>query len=232
MKVRTSRYQNGPGIIESGLAPIRVTLGAPRFKLSYPLAGSLMDLAPDREWFHADTETFTQKMVAKMMRRGPTEIAGEIEALSDGYPGAVLLCYEKWPDSCHRHTVAEWLTVNLGWRIEELVQPRSKPRAARPATSGKPAEQTTLFEMPVGEASRNVVDKATSLILAGRVHRGIGGAYMVEASSGPHGYNVTVDPPACDCKWGESANPSACSHLLAARYIEEYGAAPAARASG
>jgi hypothetical protein len=34
--------------------------------------------------------------------------------------GAVLLCYEKPDDFCHRHIVARWLSSAIGYEIEEI----------------------------------------------------------------------------------------------------------------
>ncbi len=229
MKIATSRFQNGEVIIETGLAPVRITLGHPRWKLPYELAGTVLDFAPDREWVNVeDDEEFTRRMVAKLFTVGAPRAREILDEMATGYSGVVLLCYEQLPgdEICHRTVVAEWLTTALNIPVEELEDrsppPRNRSRRAKTLAAAGDGEQSALFEMPAGEASKRVVDKATMLVTSGKVHRGIGGAYMVEASSGPHGYNVTVDPPRCDCKWGRSSNPSACSHLLAARYVDQH----------
>lgn len=46
-------------------------------------------------------------------------VYNELERLSGG-KDCVLLCYEKPEDFCHRHLVAEWLSSELGLKIEEL----------------------------------------------------------------------------------------------------------------
>ena len=33
---------------------------------------------------------------------------------------AVMLCYEKPGDFCHRHLIADWITKNTGITVEEV----------------------------------------------------------------------------------------------------------------
>lgn len=46
LTVATSRYSASQKVVESGLAPVRTTSGAPRFRLGYELAGDVGMLAP------------------------------------------------------------------------------------------------------------------------------------------------------------------------------------------
>ena len=229
MRVATTRYQNAEVIRDSGLAPVRITVGAPRFTLGYDLAGAISAFAPERAWMDLDREPFQERMVAKLFTLGPTQAVEILTEMGGGYAGVVMLCFEKVPDEwCHRTMVADWLLAQCGITVIELEDraPPPKPQSRRPRDTG-PAEQRSLFEMPVGEASKRVVDKASMLVTSGKVHRGLGGVYLVEASSDPNlMYDVTVEPPFCPCKWGQSPNPSACSHLLAARYVDEFGEPP------
>ena len=51
MQLYTARYADPAipyAIEEQGLVPVRITRGHPRFKLRYRLAGTLMQLAPER----------------------------------------------------------------------------------------------------------------------------------------------------------------------------------------
>jgi hypothetical protein len=45
-QIYTSRYQNQEAIIASGLVPVRVTVGHPRFRLRYELKATIRELAP------------------------------------------------------------------------------------------------------------------------------------------------------------------------------------------
>jgi hypothetical protein len=46
LTIATLRYFARQKIIDSGLAPVRTTIGAPKFSLGYELAGSVGMLAP------------------------------------------------------------------------------------------------------------------------------------------------------------------------------------------
>jgi len=240
VKVATSRYQNGEVIVDSGLAPVRITLGHPRWQLPYTLAGTLLDLAPERAWMKSEEDVFERHMNAKLFRVGATRITEMVESMAIGYAGVVLLCYEKipGPDFCHRTMVADWMNTNLGWDVQELEDRSkpSKPRKRKPDTPTPPDQkeqpQGSLFEMPVS-ASRAVIAKAEALILAGKVHRGVGGAYFVEPSSGVDMYTTVVDPPSCTCQYGESGRDVKLhSHWIAAEYLRHHGMPPVARKAG
>ena len=43
-----------------------------------------------------------------------------IKVYNDLGPEAVLMCWEKSGDFCHRHIVAEWLEKNIGITIKEI----------------------------------------------------------------------------------------------------------------
>lgn len=43
------------------------------------------------------------------------------EVYNDLGPNAVLLCWEKSGEFCHRHLVAAWLRAKLGVEIDELI---------------------------------------------------------------------------------------------------------------
>jgi len=46
MTLATSRYAAREKVLASGLAPVRTTVGAPRFALGYKLAGNVSMIAP------------------------------------------------------------------------------------------------------------------------------------------------------------------------------------------
>ena len=68
-RIFTSRYQNA-AIASSGLVPIGITLGNPRFRLGYALAANLRQLAPTRAMFHlTDRAAFEPARLARAVVR-------------------------------------------------------------------------------------------------------------------------------------------------------------------
>lgn len=105
----TARYQN-KAIARFNMAAVRITLGHPRFKLPYPIAATMRELAPDRAWFHAPAEVFREKYLEKLEDVGFERIIGKLRALHEdtGQP-LVLLCFERVGEDCHRFQLATWL---------------------------------------------------------------------------------------------------------------------------
>jgi hypothetical protein len=106
MKLWTARYQN-KAIPTSGLAPIRITLGHPRFKLSYELGGTLLHLASSRSYFGAPRPIFTEHYREDLDHLGVNVIRSELETMSErnGGKDLVLCCFEdvRLPGTfCHR----------------------------------------------------------------------------------------------------------------------------------
>ena len=77
-------------------------------------------IAPDYNMLtgmkNADTRKFfKQKYLTEVLGRlEPGSVEKDIEKIveSNGGTSAVLLCYEKPTDFCHRHLIAEWLGKN------------------------------------------------------------------------------------------------------------------------
>ncbi len=141
-EVWTSRYTNYGGILESGLAPIRVTLGAPRFKLPYKLAGNIPQLAPTRATFTSPSHLFEGLYRAQLNELGVGAIRLLLdEAEAEAGRGLVLLCFEDveklGEHSCHRRQFAAWWREQTGEVIAELPtvkrEEEAKPKAAQPA---------------------------------------------------------------------------------------------------
>jgi hypothetical protein len=123
--LRTSRYQNRSGILASGLVPVRITLGHPRWKLGYELGATVRELAPDRAMMGLGEEAFREAYTAKLERLGHERIAAILSAVSaqHGGRGLVLLCYEdltKPGESCHRRLFAEVWERWTGEEVPEL----------------------------------------------------------------------------------------------------------------
>ena len=85
-------------------------------------------LAPPAEIIKIEDENlYTKIYYEKVLNKlNPKEVYAE---LGDN---AVLLCYEKWDDIkdgktfCHRRIVAKWLEENLGIKVEELHNEKSR----------------------------------------------------------------------------------------------------------
>jgi hypothetical protein len=108
------------------MVAVRITLGAPRFKLRYPIAASLRELAPDRSWFHAPAQEFRAAYLAKLEAAGYDAILSRLRELHDtaGRP-VILLCYEdlRKPDlECHRTQLTRWLRSKGFPPVPELVE--------------------------------------------------------------------------------------------------------------
>lgn len=60
---------------------------------------------------------FTSQILAKL---NPEQVINELSEMSCGKDVA-LVCYEKPSDFCHRHLVANWLTSNTDFNVEEFI---------------------------------------------------------------------------------------------------------------
>ncbi len=120
MRLYTSRYQATDLIRESGLVPVRITAGSPRFKLGYELGGSVMELAPDRWMFDLETdEEFCTAYTEKLGQVGVEAIRSKLGRIGQSRD-LVLLCFEPSGEFCHRRVFAEWWERQTGEPVEEL----------------------------------------------------------------------------------------------------------------
>jgi hypothetical protein len=118
------RYANR-AIRTSGLIPVGISLGTPRFRLDYRVEARVRDLAPDRSWFNAAKEEFEELYRPKLDRFGTAHIRRLLEGIhfAHGSRGLVLLCFEdlrKPGASCHRRDFAAWWLEQIGQEIPEL----------------------------------------------------------------------------------------------------------------
>ena len=91
--MRTARYQN-PRLKTGEFAAVRITLGRPRFRLGYQLAGELRELAPSGKLFGIhDRATFEPLYRAKLAAIGfevtRRQVAAEMEEEGQG-PGVSI----------------------------------------------------------------------------------------------------------------------------------------------
>ncbi|MEV0281791.1 DUF488 family protein [Streptomyces sp. NPDC050610] len=105
--------------------PVRITLGAPRFKLSYPLKRAVRELAPRREYFSKPLPEFTAAYRADLDKLGAERIAEELRKITEaeGSHRLVLLCFEDLSDPtqwCHRRIFASWWKDITGDAVREL----------------------------------------------------------------------------------------------------------------
>jgi hypothetical protein len=105
--------------------PVRITLGAPRFKLPYPLTRAVRELAPRREYFSKSRGEFTAAYRADLDRLGVVRIAERLEEIAQAERDhrLVLLCFEDLSDPaqwCHRRTFASWWKEATGDEVREL----------------------------------------------------------------------------------------------------------------
>ncbi|NUK14072.1 hypothetical protein [Streptomyces lunaelactis] len=105
--------------------PVRITLGAPRFKLAYPLAHVVRELAPRREYFSKPLPEFTAAYRADLDRLGAAPIAERLREIADAEEDhrLVLLCFEDLTDPvqwCHRGIFATWWKDVTGDAVREL----------------------------------------------------------------------------------------------------------------
>ena len=81
--------------------PVRITLGAPRFKLPYSLTHSVRELAPRRDYLSQPEPEFTTAYRADLDRLGPERIAARLRQITqaEGDHRLVLLCFEDRPQA-------------------------------------------------------------------------------------------------------------------------------------
>ena len=127
LQLATSRYQNYGTLEASGLVPVRITRGAPRWKLPYRLGASVSILAPTREVFAIeDPFEFDRAYRAQLAAIGVPEIYEQLDRISReaGGRGLVLLCFEDVQIlgelSCHRRTFARWWEESTDQVVPEL----------------------------------------------------------------------------------------------------------------
>lgn len=124
MIVATSRYQAAEKVIASGLAPVGTTVGNPRFKLGYELAGRCGLVAPYGLFGKGhDAATFERLYLeTRLERHGFEAIHARLAELAGDRPGVVLLCFEDVHagEVCHRTMFASWWKAHTAEDVDEL----------------------------------------------------------------------------------------------------------------
>ncbi|MFE7277238.1 hypothetical protein [Streptomyces sp. NPDC057623] len=105
--------------------PVRITLGAPRFKLPYSLTHSVRELAPRRDYLSEPEPAFTTAYRADLDQLGPERIAARLRQITEAERDhrLVLLCFEDLAKPglwCHRRMFAAWWKEVTGDEVREL----------------------------------------------------------------------------------------------------------------
>lgn len=140
LKLYTSRYQNGVRIKESGLGAVCISLGFPKWPLSYPIVHSAPELMPSWDFLKLPLDQYRPLYLKKLEKMGASYLIDTLEAVATRkkLPGLVLLCYEdlnKPGEWCHRRLLAEWVQQKLGMEIPEL---EGQIHKAKPEPPPKP----------------------------------------------------------------------------------------------
>ena len=138
MKLYTSYWSKVKALQNSGIQPIAICIGKPKW-----WAGRSLDmLAPSWAMMHLDNEGYCREYRKKLARMDPQKVLDAIKAMHDWgkYEDVALMCYEKNPEDCHRSMVSEWLNEN-GIECEEWNGRPKKQMGVRIP------EQLVLFDM-------------------------------------------------------------------------------------
>jgi hypothetical protein len=130
--------------------PVRFTLGHPRFKLRYDLAGSWPAAAPDKAFINAPWSEFRDRYYAKLdltgvdrFRQMARNLGIETLTLNSETDRLdkpiVLLCFEKlWEPGiwCHRTMFGEWWELRTGEDVPEYGRTAHHPAKAATVPPG------------------------------------------------------------------------------------------------
>jgi hypothetical protein len=123
MRIATSRYQARDLVVASGLAPVGTTVGRPRFRLGYELAGTCREVTPYGLFGKGLSEVeFTAGYRRRLDGVGVDAIGARLGELAGDRPGVVLLCFEDVGHGafCHRTIFRQWWLEQTGEPVEEL----------------------------------------------------------------------------------------------------------------
>ena len=119
----TSRYAN-PELRSLKYTAVRISLGLPRWKLGYEIAGAIDELMPSGIFGIEDYEEFLRRYCEKLDAIGVDKIRGKLRQFEKLGKPVVLLCFEDirkgdW-NWCHRNMFALWWKYHTGEVISEL----------------------------------------------------------------------------------------------------------------
>lgn len=121
--IYTSRFAN-PVLKYGEYTAARISVGAPRWKLGYQIAGAIPALTPKGLRHIKDVDTFRPLYYARLDSFGVEKIRKELQYFESFGKPVVLLCFEDLrlgdPVWCHRKLFADWWKDKTGEIITEL----------------------------------------------------------------------------------------------------------------
>lgn len=117
----TSNYAARDLIVASGMVPVGISIGQPKFPLGYTCV-YVRRLAPWGLREVSDEHEFTARYSERLDALGIVPVLTrfrEISAEHDGR-GLVLLCFERAGQFCHRRVLAHWIEQQTGAHVPEL----------------------------------------------------------------------------------------------------------------
>lgn len=119
LDLATSRYRAYETIAASDRVPVGITVGKPRWKLPYAIAGHVGELAPYGSMFKLTGEAFADAYYKRLESFGIDVIGPALAAHGDRL---LLLCYEDVHagEPCHRRRFAAWWESRTGRKVPEL----------------------------------------------------------------------------------------------------------------
>lgn len=118
MSIYTSYFANKK--MPADIIKVRISIGNPRWKLPYEIAGTIKSLMPTRDMLGLEYDVYKKIYFRMLDAVGIDEIK---KALSAFGKKIVLLCFEnvtKDDSWCHRRMFAEWYEKKTGTKIPEL----------------------------------------------------------------------------------------------------------------
>lgn len=129
MELYTSYFAKVKQLKEMGYDNLVCVAGyAPKFYFDTPKARFYPDLAPKREWWKEWQKKFkdnpnspeSQAWYEKKYQETVLDKLDPQTVLKELGDKAVMLCYEKPGDFCHRQLIAWWLSENTGVDVWEV----------------------------------------------------------------------------------------------------------------
>jgi hypothetical protein len=127
VQLSTSRFQAADTIIASGMAPVRISRGAPRWKLRYEVAGVVKLLAPSKDLYdRRGSPEFEFEYIEQLDALTIDLLTSEFHNITGAHRASrlVLLCFEDVGElgegSCHRRMFARWWESQTGRSVPEL----------------------------------------------------------------------------------------------------------------
>jgi hypothetical protein len=109
--------------------PVRFTVGHPRWKLGYQLAGHAKLITPTRAMLSLPLDAYTLSYRRVLDAAGVDAIRNELATIAGPAGRVVLLCYERLnerdkatnePKWCHRSIFSRWIEERTGEQVPEL----------------------------------------------------------------------------------------------------------------